>query len=196
VTQNGDPPAAFTQTVDPQVVADLSAEMQARKYREYREAVELAEKDVDIAYEQIRAAGKTAVALLTALGLLGTSAAFLIPYLRPAHLVGGTLAGLFVVLFATCFVEAVWTIRSNIPPRRKITRENTSWLIGVVVEPGELEQIYRERANARLKIATIELATLSPRGHTRHSRNGRLGKLLIAVLLIGVAAFLALRFGI
>ncbi|MFI5591241.1 hypothetical protein ACIA5G_39745 [Amycolatopsis sp. NPDC051758] len=187
----GEPSAVTPSATD--LLANLSAEMQIR---EYRDAVVIAENDVKVAYEQIRSAGKTALAKLTALGFLGTAAAFSLPYLPPAHLIGASLAVLFAALFAVCFVIAVRTIRSNIPPRGEITEANTGWLIGVVLTPAELVQHFRDRANSRLEVAAAELAILAPLGHHKHRRNGLLGDLLIADLITGLLAFAFLRLGI
>jgi hypothetical protein len=188
----GEPPAV-TPSATAELLADLSAEMQVR---EYRDAVEMAENDVKVAYEQIRSAGKTALAKLTPLGLLGAAATFSLPYLPPAHLIGACLAVLFAALFAVCFMIAVRTIRSNIPPRSEITEDNTGWLIGVVLSPAELVQHYRDLVNRRLEVAAAELAILAPLGHRKHRRNGLLGDLVIADLIGGLLALAALRLGI
>lgn len=190
--ENGDVPATITQPAGPQPMEDHTAETQARD----RDAVELAENDVKVAYEQIRSGGKTALAKLTPLGLLGTAATFSLPYLPPPHLIGTCLAVLFAALYVVCFVLAVRTIRSNIPQRSKITADTTGWLIGVALTADELVQHYRDRANTRLEVAATEVSILAPLGYRRHRRNAYLGDLLIADLIVGLAALAALRLGI
>ncbi len=164
-----------------------------------RDAIELAERDTDHAYDQTIHSGKLALGLLTALGLASTTGAGFFTFsffsFRAPHLCGWILIAAFVALFAATFVNCVLTIRSSMPPRHKVTVEHAGWLATQAVPPDQLVQYYLNLARQRLAATAAEAQRLGSVAHDKHRRNFLTGSLLIGTVLTGITTIIALRFG-
>jgi hypothetical protein len=189
--QPGDRIAEFT--VDYLEKEVLNVQLTPEKL--YDIAALLAERDADRAYDQTFHAGKVAVGLVTALGLVGGGVALFIALIRNPHVLGWVLGGLFLLLFAATFVSGVLTICSSMPPRRKITEGNTGWVATLAVEPDHLAQHYLDRASRRLAVMAAEAQFLASIAHAKHRRNVLTAGLMISDVLTGLVAFAAIRLG-